>query len=77
MQGHMTMRHIAAAGTVIAVITATDSGYYGSVAAFGDWRKNISHSELALIPGDSYHISASYPDVCAAKAAEFLARLRA
>jgi len=27
-----------------------------------------------LIPGDSFHISASYPDACAGKAAEFLAR---
>ena len=58
------------------VMTATDSGYYGSVAAFGDWRRNIRYSELALIPGDSYHISASYPDACAAQAAGFLARLR-
>jgi pimeloyl-ACP methyl ester carboxylesterase len=58
------------------VMTSTNSGYYGSVEAFGDWRKNIRNSELALIEGDSYHISASYPDACAEKAAEFLARQR-
>jgi 3-oxoadipate enol-lactonase len=56
------------------VITSTKSGYYGSVSEFSDWRKNIKNSELALVEGDSYHISASYPDECAAKAAEFLVR---
>lgn len=56
------------------VMTSTNSGYYGSTAAFGNWQKNIPDSELVLIPGDSYHISASYPDACAATAAKFLAR---
>jgi 3-oxoadipate enol-lactonase len=56
------------------VMTSTNSGYYGSTQAFGNWQKNIPDSELALIPGDSYHISASYPDACASRAAEFLAR---
>jgi len=58
------------------VMTSTNSGYYGSTQEFGNWQKNIADSELVLIPGDSYHISASYPDACASKAAEFLARRR-
>lgn len=56
------------------VMTSTNSGYYGSTDAFANWQQNIPDSELVLIPGDSFHISASYPDACARKAAEFLAR---
>ena len=56
------------------VMTATRSGYYGSVEAFGDWSRSIPHSEFATVEGDSYHISASYPDACARKAAAFIAR---
>jgi 3-oxoadipate enol-lactonase len=56
------------------VMTSTKSGYYGTSEAFANWQKNIPDSELVLIPGDSFHISASYPDACAATAAEFLAR---
>lgn len=56
------------------VMTSTNSGYYGSTQEFSNWQKNIPNSELVLIPGDSYHISASYPDACANQAAQFLAR---
>ena len=56
------------------VMTSTNSGYYGTSTEFANWQKNIPDSELVLIPGDSFHISASYPDACAGKAAEFLAR---
>jgi 3-oxoadipate enol-lactonase len=56
------------------VMTSTKSGYYGTSEAFANWQKNISDSELVLIPDDSFHISASYPDACASRAAEFLAR---
>ena len=56
------------------VMTSTNSGYYGTSTTFANWQQNIPDSELALIPGDSYHISASYPDACASKTAEFLAR---
>ena len=56
------------------VMTSTNSGYYGTSKAFANWQQNIPDSELVLIPGDSYHISASYPDACADKAAEFLAQ---
>ena len=51
------------------VMTSTNSGYYGTSKAFANWQRNIPDSELVLIPGDSYHISASYPDACAGKAA--------
>lgn len=56
------------------VMTSTNSGYYGTSGEFANWQKNIPDSELALITGDSYHISASYPDACAGEAAAFLAR---
>ena len=41
---------------------------------FANWQQNVPDSELVLIPGDSYHISASYPDACAREAAAFLRR---
>ena len=56
------------------VMTSTNSGYYGSSSEFANWQQNVPDSELVLIPGDSYHISASYPDACAREAAAFLHR---
>lgn len=55
------------------VITSEDSGYYGSVEAFRAWQQTIPDSELQTLPGDSYHVAASHPDACAAKAAAFVA----
>ena len=56
------------------VMTSSNGGYYGTSSEFASWQTNIPDSELLLIAGDSYHISASYPDACAAEAAAFLRR---
>ncbi|QCK88204.1 alpha/beta hydrolase [Phreatobacter aquaticus] len=46
------------------VITTTGSGL-GSVDSVKAWQETIKGSTLEVLPGDSYHVAATDPDVCA------------
>jgi len=55
------------------VITTEESGL-ASVAETRAWQEKVPHSELVVLPGDSFHVAATDPDRCAAALLEFLAR---
>ncbi len=46
------------------IITTTGSGL-ASVDAVRAWQETIPCSQLEVLPGDSYHVAATDPDVCA------------
>lgn len=52
------------------VITTTGSGL-GSVDAVRAWQETMPHSELVVLPGDSYHVAATDPDTCASMVRSF------
>lgn len=53
------------------VITTEGSGI-GSVAETAAWQQKISRSTLLVLPGKSYHVAASSPDLCATKTLAFI-----
>jgi pimeloyl-ACP methyl ester carboxylesterase len=55
------------------VITTKGSGL-ASVEATRVWQSMIPHSELLVLPGDSYHVAASDADRCARETLAFIAR---
>ncbi len=55
------------------VLTTTESGL-ASVAETRAWQEKVPHSELVVLPGDSFHVAATDPDRCAEALLEFLAR---
>ncbi len=38
------------------------------------WQEQISRSTLLVLPGNSYHVAATYADQCVQATLEFLAR---
>ncbi len=54
------------------VITTEGSGL-ASVEETRDWQQQIARSRLLVLPGDSYHVAASHPEVCAEAVLEFIA----
>jgi pimeloyl-ACP methyl ester carboxylesterase len=57
------------------VITAEGSGV-ATVQETREWQQQIPHSELLVIPGNSYHVAASDPDRCAMETLAFIQRTR-
>ncbi|UPK37415.1 alpha/beta hydrolase [Bradyrhizobium sp. 186] len=57
------------------VITTTGSGL-GSVDSVKAWQETIPGSTLEVLPGDSYHVAATDPDVCARLVRTFFDRLK-
>ena len=53
----------------------TGSGL-GDVNSVKAWQETIPGSKLEVLPGDSYHVAATDPDVCARKVREFFDRLK-
>ena len=54
------------------VLTTTESGL-ASVAETRAWQEKVPHSELVVLPGDSFHVAATDPDRCAEALLKFLA----
>jgi pimeloyl-ACP methyl ester carboxylesterase len=46
------------------VITTQESGL-ASVAEMRAWQEKVPHSELVVLPGNSFHAAATDPDACA------------
>jgi hypothetical protein len=52
-------------------LTTTESGLQ-SVAAVEAYAKRIPDSRVIILPGDSYHVAAVEPDLCAENLLRFL-----
>jgi pimeloyl-ACP methyl ester carboxylesterase len=55
------------------VITTEESGL-ASVAQTREWQEKVAHSELVVLPGDSFHAAASHPEQCAKALLDFIKR---
>jgi 3-oxoadipate enol-lactonase len=55
------------------VLTTAQSGL-ASVDETRAWQEKVPHSELVVLPGDSFHVAATDPDRCAEALLDFLAR---
>jgi len=58
------------------IVTTQESGLQ-SVAAVESYAGRISDARLIVLPGDSYHIAAADPAVCAGHMVRFLADISA
>ena len=56
------------------LVITTEGSSLGSVAETRAWQEKIPHSTLAVLPGDSFHVAATGPDVCAQTTLEFISR---
>jgi pimeloyl-ACP methyl ester carboxylesterase len=55
------------------VITTQESGL-ASVAETRAWQEKVPHSELVVLPGNSFHAAASDADACAQALLDFVGR---
>jgi len=55
------------------VITTQESGL-ASVEQTRAWQEQVPHSELVVLPGDSFHAAATDPDACAQALLDFVQR---
>ena len=55
------------------VITTEESGL-ASVEQTRAWQQQVAHSELVVLPGDSFHVAATDPDASARATRDFIAR---
>lgn len=58
------------------LVITTEGSALGSVEATRSWQRMIPRSELLVLPGDSYHVAASDPDLCATQTLAFIDRVR-
>ena len=58
------------------LVITTEGSALGSVDTTREWQEMIPHSELLVLPGDSYHVAASDPDRCARETLAFIERSR-
>jgi pimeloyl-ACP methyl ester carboxylesterase len=56
------------------LVVTTDGTGLGSVDSIREWQKAIPKSEFMVVPGDSYHVAATHPDLCARAMVEFIGR---
>ncbi len=56
------------------LVVTTDGSGLGSVEAVRTWQKAIPNSEFMVVPGDSYHVAATHPELCAKAMVDFIER---
>ena len=56
------------------LVVTTDASGLGSVEAVRDWQQMIPNSEFMVVPGDSYHVAATHPELCARAMLDFIDR---
>lgn len=56
------------------VLTTTSPRRAYSRSDIDIYRERLPHAEIVALPGDGYHVAASYPDDCARITLDFLAR---
>ena len=55
------------------VLTTLDSGL-AAVDETKAWQQQVPHSELVVLPGNSFHVAATDPDACAEATLQFIGR---
>jgi pimeloyl-ACP methyl ester carboxylesterase len=56
------------------LVITTDGSGLASVDQTKAWQQQIPHSDLLVLPGNSYHVAASHAERCAAATLDFIAR---
>ena len=56
------------------LVVTTDGSGLGSVEAVRGWQQMIADSEFMVLPGDSYHVAATHPELCARAVLDFIDR---
>jgi pimeloyl-ACP methyl ester carboxylesterase len=56
------------------LVITTERSALGSVESTRAWQETIPKSELVVLPGDSYHVAATDPDLCAEATLKFITR---
>lgn len=56
------------------LVVTTDGSGLGSVEAVRGWQQMIPGSEFMVLPGDSYHVAATHPELCARAMLDFIGR---
>src|ERR1700758_2326534 len=56
------------------LVITTDGSGLASVEQTKAWQQQIPHSDLLVLPGNSYHVAASHAEHCAAATLDFIAR---
>lgn len=56
------------------LVITTENSALASVEVTRDWQTEIPNSELLVLPGDSYHVAAAEPDICAEHVLSFIKR---
>mgnify|MGYP003347467253 CR=1 FL=1 len=54
------------------LVITTEGSALGSVEVTRKWQETIPHSQLLVLPGDSYHVAASDADECAKATHDFI-----
>jgi pimeloyl-ACP methyl ester carboxylesterase len=60
--------------TAPTLVITTEASALASVEVVREWQSSIPNSELLVLPGDSYHVAAAEPDICAERVLEFILR---
>jgi 3-oxoadipate enol-lactonase len=56
------------------LVVTTDGSGLASVDQTRAWQQQIPHSDLLVLPGNSYHVAASHAERCAMATLDFIAR---
>jgi pimeloyl-ACP methyl ester carboxylesterase len=56
------------------LVITTDGSGLASVEQTKAWQQQIPHSDLLVLPGNSYHVAASHAERCAAATLDLIAR---
>jgi pimeloyl-ACP methyl ester carboxylesterase len=55
------------------LVITTDGSGLASVDETRAWQQQIPHSQLVVLPGNSYHVAATHAERCAAATLDFIA----
>jgi hypothetical protein len=58
------------------LVITTEGSALGTIEETRTWQKMIPNSRLIVLPGNSYHVAASDPDICAKKTLEFICGIK-
>jgi 3-oxoadipate enol-lactonase len=56
------------------LVVTTDGSGLGSIEAVRGWQQTIPKSEFMVVAGDSYHVAATHPELCAEAMVDFIRR---
>ena len=56
------------------LVISTEGSALGSAEEVAGWQRQIPHSTLLVLPGDSFHVAATDPDRCARETLAFIKR---